>query len=429
MTVPYIALRNLARQRRRYRLLGAAVAFCFFVILSIVAVLDTMVVNMEDKARIYYGGDFSIKGVSKGSLVIDDPRGVTQALREELGDEPIISERVVYRNTNSSLFFAGEGVRQRILNGADFGAERELFARFNYVDGGPDGMAGTNGILISEPVAKLLGARVGDDLLLLLNTLKGQRNTATVVVRGIFRDSSLFGYYTSYLDIDFLRSTILMPSDQCTDIGIFFRDGRPDGSMGARLQARLGRSFAMFPLVDNQQKVWDMAARENWQGVRLALLPLNASLEQVRQILEAVWAAAAALVAILLGVVVMGVTNTYRAIVFDRTREIGTMRALGMQRPAAAGIFFVEALSLAFIASGLGLAVAFGFLRLLSLADFSFIPAFDIFLRDGRISASISLRSAAAVFGVVGATAMLAAGGAAGRAASVEPAIALRSVR
>jgi len=429
MSLARMAFRNVARQRRRYRLLGAALAFCFFVIASVVAVLGAMSDNVGEKARIYYGGDFVVKGVMKGPLVIDDPAGVAAALREAVGPGPIISERVTHRDADSSLFFAGEGIRQRILSGVDFEAELELFSRFNYVEGGPEVMAGGNGILVSEPTAKLLGARVGDDILLLLDTVKGQRNTASLVLRGIFRDSSLFGYYTAYLDIGFLRRAIGMAEGRCSEIGVFYRDARPEAGTAERIHARLSRDYATFPLVKDGQEIWDRAARESWKGVRLAVLPLASNLEQVEQVLEAVRLAAAVLVGILLGVIVMGVTNTYRAIVFDRTREIGTMRALGMQRAAVAGVFLLEALLLATASSTLGLGAAWAFTRVLALADFSFVPAFDIFLRDGRVAAALSPSLAAAVFGLVCSTALLAASGSARRAASVEPAESLRSSR
>jgi putative ABC transport system permease protein len=56
----------------------------------------------------------------------------------------------------------------------------------------------------------------------------------------------------------------------------------------------------------------------------------------------------------------VGITNTFRMIMYERTTEIGTMRALGMQRLRVQRLFLFEAffLSLGGILAGLALAVA-----------------------------------------------------------------------
>jgi ABC-type antimicrobial peptide transport system permease subunit len=53
-------------------------------------------------------------------------------------------------------------------------------------------------------------------------------------------------------------------------------------------------------------------------------------------------------------VIVVGVSNTMTIAVRERTREIGTLRAVGMQRTGILGMFFVEAVVLGLLASGAG---------------------------------------------------------------------------
>ena len=68
---------------------------------------------------------------------------------------------------------------------------------------------------------------------------------------------------------------------------------------------------------------------------------------------------------ILFTIVAVGITNTFRMVVYERTREIGTMRALGFQRSQTRLLFLVEALllSLSGVTAGMILAVIgrFGF--------------------------------------------------------------------
>ena len=417
-----MAARNLVRQPRRYRLLGAAVGFSFFIIALIASVLTGMVDALEEKAKLYYGGDISIRGMEDGSYpVVKDGPALRKTVRDMLGPGPIISERYEHRAISTMLYFGGEGLRQRILIGIDFSTEAELFARFNYVEGGAEGIKGTNGILVSEPMARALKARVGDDLLLLVPTLAGQKNTATVVVRGIFRDSSLFGYYTSYLDIDFLRDLVGMPREFSSQIAIFYPHGRPSRALLQRLQSGLEAKFPFFPLFDRRQAFLDKAAAEHSPGMKYCLLSLDSNLEQVKPLLDAVYSIALILIAMLLGIVMLGVSGSYKVIVHERTREIGTMRAIGMQGWAAARLFMFEAGLLAALASFVGGLFAWAGLGLLGLFDFSFIPSFDIFLRGGRLDASLPLGLGLSIAALLILTAVAAVAGPALRAARINP--------
>lgn len=422
-----LASRNLVRQWRRYRLLGSALAFSFFVIVLIASLLGGMVGSLTEKAKVYYGGDFCIRGVEAGGrLVVQDIPALVSALRENLGPKPVISERYEHRDTSTTLFFGGEGIRQRLVIGIDFSMEAELFRRFNYVEGNAQGIKGTNGILISEPIARILKARVGDDILLLTPTLAGQKNTANVVVRGIFRDSSLFGYYTSYLDIDFLRGLAAMPANQCSTLAVFYPDGGPTRKTLLSLQKDLEKRFFLYPLFDRRQAFLDKVATENPQRMKYAILSLQANLEQVQELLDAVYAIAIILIAMLLGVAILGVSGSYRAIVHERSKEIGTMRAIGMQRGAASRLIMIEAALLALLGCLSGTVLAWAGLGLLGLVNFSFIPLFDIFLRGGRIQASLSLVIVLPLAVILLATALVAVAGPARYAARIEPSDAMR---
>jgi ABC-type lipoprotein release transport system permease subunit len=423
-----LAARSLIRQRKRYRLLGSALAFSFFVILFIASVLSGMVVSLTEKAKIYYGGDFCIRGIENGGmLIIRDARTLLTASREALGPKPIISERYEHRDTSTTLYFGGEGIRQRLVIGIDFSVEAELFKRFNYVDGDARDIKGTNGILISEPIARLLKVKVGDDVLLLIATTSGQKNTADVVVRGIFRDSSLFGYYTSYLDIDFLRSLVGMPSDQCTSLAVVYPGAAPAKNTIINFQRVMEKRFPFYPIFNRQQALWDRAMAEPSKSVTYAILSLQANLEQVQELLDAVYAIAIVLIVMLLGVVVLGVSGSYRVIVHERTKEIGTLRAIGMQRGAASRMFITEAVLLTFLGCLAGYIIAWAALALLSLVNFSFIPFFDIFLRGGRLHASLSYRLVFPLTALLVATALIAVAGPARHAAKIDPSEAMRN--
>ena len=68
----------------------------------------------------------------------------------------------------------------------------------------------------------------------------------------------------------------------------------------------------------------------------------------------------ATFVAVMMGVgAVFGAMNTMYAIVASRTREIGTLRALGFSRRSILGSFLIESVILAFVGGAIGCLLAF----------------------------------------------------------------------
>lgn len=416
-----IALRNLFRQKTRYRVLAIAIAFGCAIITIVYGSLGGMRQSLEDKAKIYYGGDFNILGNRyQQDYLIYDPPELMEALESLPGHPVRVSPRIDYRS-NVFLSFGGNSVHLRMVTGVSWEREERNFRSFNYVSGGPEGMAGSNGILISAPVAQMLGARVGDDLLLLIDTTTGQRNSATLVLRGIYKDSSMFGYYTSYMDIDFLRATIRGVPGSATYVGGYYQGNGRLAYPLTRLQTTLEKSFPMFPLATTKSDMFSMKGSSSWTGVKYSLMGLNAHIAQINQVVQVMTLLLLALAALLVATVILGVVNTYRVVVFERTREIGTMRAIGMQRPMVVRLFLFEAGMLAIAASIVGAAVGIGALILLSTINFSWLPGFDVFLANGHIAWAMAPGEILSVAALMLIAALAAASGPAARAASIEP--------
>jgi ABC-type antimicrobial peptide transport system permease subunit len=74
------------------------------------------------------------------------------------------------------------------------------------------------------------------------------------------------------------------------------------------------------------------------------------------------------LITILLGIVVVGIMNTMWIAIRERTREIGTLRAIGMQRGAVLWMFLLESLMLGLGGTIAGAALGFGVAAALNAA-------------------------------------------------------------
>ncbi|MGA2141397.1 MAG: ABC transporter permease [Brevinematales bacterium] len=93
-----------------------------------------------------------------------------------------------------------------------------------------------------------------------------------------------------------------------------------------------------------------------------------------------------AAVVILFIITQVGVLNTLRMSVRERTREIGTMRSIGMQKNEIRDLFIGETLLLTFFASILGICLAYAAMALISSFYIDTTSeAFSIFLLNSRV--------------------------------------------
>jgi putative ABC transport system permease protein len=159
---------------------------------------------------------------------------------------------------------------------------------------------------------------------------------------------------------------------------------------------------------------------------KLVVIDLNDQLAGMRGVFGTIKAISVLVLIILLAVIMVGLNNTYRIIVWERNREIGTMRALGMQRGTVSWLFLLEALFLALFGVIVGMVLAVGILML--IAVFTFAPGdFSIFLNKNHLTWSFDVVQLVITVVLVALLTLLAARAPARKAGKVEPAVALRT--
>ncbi len=183
----------------------------------------------------------------------------------------------------------------------------------------------------------------------------------------------------------------------------------------------------VFPFVKTEHEFWTELAKP-WSGVQYEVLTLKGYLSEVGDVTSAVNIGLGFLLLMMLVIVFVGIANTYSVIVHDRTRELGTMRALGMQQGGMGRLILVETLLLGLVGIGAGSLIGFSALAVIGSLPAPGVPGFGIFLLHGRLGWEVSplLFSVEAVLII----AAVAAGGMipARRASRLAPADALRVV-
>jgi ABC-type lipoprotein release transport system permease subunit len=150
--------------------------------------------------------------------------------------------------------------------------------------------------------------------------------------------------------------------------------------------------------------------REEWTGQKLDVTTWEDELSFMTWTLKLLDGLTALLMVILIAIVITGIMNTMWIAIRERTREIGTLRAIGMQRRGVLSMFMLESLLLG-LGSTIGGAVAGALVAAaLNAAQIAVPEAVQLFLMSDRLHLSIEgpslLRSVALITAVTGLAAL-----------------------
>lgn len=133
------------------------------------------------------------------------------------------------------------------------------------------------------------------------------------------------------------------------------------------------------------QKKFQEVAREDYEMTLADVSTMYENFEVILSMEFAVMIIALVGVVILFFIILIGVFNTLRMSIRERTREIGTTRAVGMQQGQVATVFVLETTFLAFFASVAGVILSLIIMQLTSLIPIHMEGFMSIFFYDDRI--------------------------------------------
>ena len=401
-----LAVKSILQNTAQYRSLFAVCLFGVAIILASVLITDGMIQAVHQRAKLYYGGDLQFMGGTKG-FDIKEPELFLEKIRPHVAKDVKFYKRFDYDARNSTFYYEGEKIRQRVFKGVDFGAEDELFKSFTFVEGGAFSSPEHNTMILSEPIAKRLGIHANDMITLQLYTIANYTNTINLVVTGIFQDASLFGMYTSYIDIQSLRTASGYSENYTNRICLNYGRRSPSRKEVIQLQEDLEKEFNMFPLTDDKQKFYNVLFDDISPKPVYALITLDANIKDLQMVIKALSFVTLLVTVILVAIIAVGIGSTYRVIVMKRITEIGIYRAIGMKSFGVKKVFLFETAFLLLAGFSCGVIVSLAISTAVSYLNLSVIPAFDIFLTAGRLLPKFNPMKWLILLGIISVTTIL----------------------
>ena len=427
-----IAFRNLSRQKKRSFLLGGAIAFGILIITLVNSFTAGFVENVQENFSHFFAGHVFLTGYEKspsGRLitVIRDDEVLIETI-ESLENLPIqyLSRR---SSLDGTLIFEGESIRQEVV-GVNWRDERFLADRLILTEGSMERvLADPRALILNEKMAERLNVEIGDTLLVQLQTVTGQQNVGELILAATSKDTGFFSAVSAYAHRSHVNRLLNIAEEEYISLGIFLEDMLLMERAAQALTDALEEKISLVPRFSGPQGFQEQRNQlleEQWEGTRFQLFTIGDFLEPLNQVASTLNTVGLVVVLILFVIIMVGVTNTFRMVIHERIREIGTMRSLGLQRGGVRALFLLEALLLSLGGAVVGLVAAFLVALVLSLINFGTDNQFFIILRKGHLLFKVLPAQIAGNILIVGVLTLLAALLPAGRAAKMDPAHALR---
>jgi len=118
---------------------------------------------------------------------------------------------------------------------------------------------------------------------------------------------------------------------------------------------------------DEYKKKYQEIARNKWKGTTIDVSTMYETASDILKLEYVLNVITLSAVLVLFFIILLGVVNTLRMTIRERTREIGTVRAIGMQKNEVRDMFLLETFFLTLFASTAGLVLGFAAMWALTL--------------------------------------------------------------
>jgi ABC-type lipoprotein release transport system permease subunit len=340
-----IAARNLLRHTRRNLFLGGAIAAVTLLLVVLGGFAAGMRAAMLESATTLMTGHVNVGGFFKptaGSLavIVTDYEKVLAEARRHVPE----LESVSVRGRGWAKAVSESASMDLVLGGIDVEREPQFRRVVQVLSGSLDDLSQDGALLLFEEQARRLDVRVGDAITISAPTIRGANNTADLRVVAIARGMGLLSAFHGYLPQRTLRQLYQLNASTTGAIHLYLQDPAASGAVAARLREAL--AGAGFRVMDpDPQPYWMKftgVAATDWTGQKLDVTTWEDEMSFMSWILKAIEWLTRILLLVLLAIVVVGIANTLAIAIRERTREIGTLRAIGMQRRKVLWLFLLE---------------------------------------------------------------------------------------
>lgn len=316
-----MAWRDLGRNRRRSFFSALALAVGMALLLLMAATVTGEMRDALNASIRLQTGHIDVRAANynpeRTSLKWEDLLEAPAGMASQIATLPQV-EAATPRLYAAGILTFGEVTRGVRVVGVDVDSAANAPYKDGLIGGAFPAADDREGVLIGKALAQKIEAETGDRINLMINTSSGNVDQQAFIIRGIY-DTGMPGYD---------EASIIMPL--------------------AKAQAITGagdRASSIFVLLKDRDQADAVATALSANNV--TLVPWSKSNELLASFDQFAGAYMFVLYLIVLGITATVIINTLIMAVFERTREIGILAAVGMRSGRIMAMFFAESSLLA----------------------------------------------------------------------------------
>jgi len=363
----------------------------------------------------YETGSFQVQfnRLNDPSFVIEQADKIHRLLAPGLA---VIPATVSFRGREAAAPVFGYGL--------DAQSQKVLAGNIRMIAGSMPQKKDDRDALVNAALAKTLGLSPGRKITISYrNKFEGKTTTGEYRVAGVFSSTALGDGSVALMGDEIFYRAYLenLPAPAGKDMFM------PDKKNPA--YAALSPEWRLLPRTSDTEslhrKMRDMN-RTKWKGSTIDVRTMYESASSILDLESALKIITLLAVIIMFFIILIGVINTLRMTVRERTREIGTMRAIGMQKNDVRMLFICETVLLSGISCAAGTVMAFILMGILGLFTINTTSIFSILLVNRHLYFYFDPASIAGNFALIMGITAVTAYFPAKRAAALTAAAALR---
>ncbi len=393
-TLLQIAARNLARNRKRTLLLGGAIAIVTVLLVLLTALFNGTQASMLRNATTLSTGHVNVAGFYKITSGTAAPVVTDYVkLRDIVEKETPGLQSLVVRGRGFGKLVSDASSQVAVVSGIDIEREANFKNILEIVSGDVNRLSEPHAILIFEATAERLELKIGDNVTLSSQTFRGANNSIDCKVVAIAKPLGMFSSFFAYVPLQTLRELYSLDQHTAGGIQIYLKDWEQAEQVAAKLRIALDKSG--YRVMDHMDlpywRKFDIVKREDWTGQKIDVTTWMDEDPFMKWTLFGFRALIVIVFMVLLAIIIIGVMNTLWMAIRERTREVGALRAIGMQRHMVLAMFVTEGALLAVISSTagviLGVIAAYG----INAAHLKMIKGFQMVLMSETVTLLVSV--------------------------------------
>ncbi|MFC0180274.1 ABC transporter permease [Thorsellia kenyensis] len=352
--------KNLIKQKRRSSItlsaivLGGVAIFIFggFINYSYWSVREQTIRSNLGHIQIFAKGALTSGVDTNLQYTLDNYQEIKKILMQDEQLKPLI-ETVTGQLNFSGIISFYDNSQSTFFNGLGIEADKSLIlGSFDTVVSGSDlSKVRPFEITVGSGLASKLGVKYGDYVEMLVVNPEGGQNAASHQLRGIFK-SGLKEYDDTWLKMPLETAQSLMQTENVSKVIIVLKDTENTDLAYKRIQTLLkGHKIE--------------ADIRNWEQLAI-------NYQQVVNFFEGIFLFIKVIVSI---IVIFMIGNTLMMNVVERTKEIATLRALGLPKKRVRRLFVLEGVFIGIFGAGISLSLGIFLSWLINLNGLPMKPA------------------------------------------------------